>query len=172
LPLNEEARQGARQERKRKFRNATFLSMPRANRTNRLVDAITYARLCRARDYLAAHYDRRITLANVAQVACLSPFHFHRLYVQTFGETPVDFLTRLRVDEATRRLATGRDSATEICLEVGYESLGTFSWRFRNLVGCSPSEYRRNFRRSFAIPSAWYIQMIPACFMEFYGSSQ
>jgi AraC-like DNA-binding protein len=137
-----------------------------------LFDTVTYARLCRARDYLAANYTQRVTLADVARVACLSPFHFHRLYVQAFGETPVEFLTRLRVDEAKRRLAIGSDSATAICLEVGYESLGTFSWRFRNRVGCSPSQYRRYFRRSFAMPSAWYIQIIPTCFVEFYGVSQ
>jgi len=135
----------------------------------KLLDDVTYRRLCRAKDFLAASYRERVRLEDAARAACLSPWHFHRLYVLTFRETPHEFLTRLRIDEARRRLAISSDSATDICFDLGYESLGTFSWRFRNLVGCSPREYRRRARRIFTIPFAWYIAAIPSCFLEFFG---
>jgi AraC-like DNA-binding protein len=95
--------------------------------------------------------------------------HFHRLYALAFRETPHEFLTRLRIDEAKRRLAISLDSATDVCLDLGYESLGTFSSRFRNLVGCSPREYRRRTRRIFQVPSAWHAAAILFCFVEFFG---
>lgn len=135
----------------------------------RLLDNVTYRRLCRAKDFLAANYRERVRLQDAARTACLSPWHFHRLYSLAFRETPHEFLTRLRIDEAKRRLAISSDSATDICLDLGYESLGTFSSRFRNLVGCSPREYRRRTRRIFLVPSGWYLAVIPFCFVEFFG---
>jgi AraC-like DNA-binding protein len=134
-----------------------------------LLDDVTYRRLCRAKDFLAANYRQRVRLEDAARAACLSPWHFHRLYATAFRETPHDFLTRLRIDEAKRRLAIGSDSATDICLDLGYESLGSFSWRFRNLVGCSPREYRRRARHIFSIPFSWYLASIPCCFLKSFG---
>lgn len=135
----------------------------------KLLDDVTYRRLCRAKDFLAANYRERVRLEDAARAACLSPFHFHRLYAMAFRETPHDFLTRLRIDEAKRRLVVSSDSATDICLDLGYESLGTFSWRFRNLVGCSPREYRQRTRRIFAIPFGWYLAAVPCCFLKSFG---
>jgi AraC-like DNA-binding protein len=140
--------------------------------THKLLDDVTYRRLCRAKDFLAANYRDRVRLEDAARAACLSPWHFLRLYARAFHETPHKFLTRLRIDEAKRRLAIGSDSATDICLDLGYESLGTFSWRFRSLVGCSPREYRRHARRIFTIPFAWYAASIPCCFLKLFGISR
>jgi AraC-like DNA-binding protein len=135
----------------------------------RLLDDVTYRRLCRAKDFLAAHYREHVRLEDAARTAFLSPWHFHRLYALAFRETPHEFLTRLRIDEAKRRLAVSSDSATNICFDLGYESLGTFSWRFRNFVGCSPREYRRRMRRIFAVPFTWHVAAIPFCFVEFFA---
>ena len=129
----------------------------------------TYVRLCRARDFLAAHFTRPVMLSEAAAVACLSPFHFHRLFSKAFGETPHDFQSRLRIKEAQHRLILDNDPVTEICFALGYESLGTFSSRFRRVVGNSPMNYRRSIRSVFAVPALWRVQMIPYCFAEFYG---
>ena len=134
-----------------------------------MLDHETYVRLCRARDFLAAHYTRRLTLNQAASVACLSPYHFHRLFSKAFGETPHDFLTRRRIQDAQHRLILDNEPVTEICFSLGYESLGTFSSRFRRLTGNSPINYRRNVRKVFAVPALWRVQMIPYCFVEFYG---
>ena len=115
----------------------------------RLYDATTFARLCRARDYIAAGYRHRITLESAAGQACLSPFHFNRLFLRAFGETPHEFLTRLRIGEAKKLLLAENRSVTDICLDVGYESLGSFSQRFRSLTGLSPAAFRREARSTF-----------------------
>lgn len=133
-----------------------------------LVDDATFRRLCRARDFLAAGYSGRIPLDRAAREACLSPFHFQRLFARTFGETPHSFLTRLRMDQAKQLLAAGHLPVTEVCLEVGYTSMGTFSHRFAALTGQSPSEYRREARRWVAPVHGWRIVYLPTCFVNFW----
>jgi len=133
-----------------------------------LHDAVTFRRLCRARDYLAAHYNERLTLENGAQEAYLSPFHFSRLFTSAFGETPHEFVTRIRIEQAKRLLLSENRSVTDICLDVGYESLGSFSSRFRSLTGSSPATFRREARISLGgFTSHWQLYYIPACYQHF-----
>jgi len=130
-------------------------------------DAGTFARLCRARDYLAAHYARPVFLAEAAREACLSPFYFNRLFTQAFNETPHEFITRRRIEQAKKLLLAGNHSVTEICFEVGYESLGSFSTRFRSLTGFSPATFRGEARRAFGgFGVRWPLYYIPACFQR------
>ena len=124
----------------------------------------TFRRLCRGRDLLASEYQTRVLLEQAAREACLSEFHFHRLFRATFGETPHDFLTRLRMDRARQMLASER-TVTEACFEVGYGSLGTFSSKFRNQFGRSPVEFQREVRRIFGYTVPWRILMVPGCFL-------
>jgi AraC-like DNA-binding protein len=138
--------------------------MPLNRKWVRLVHDETFRRLCRARDLLASRYHLPVRLDDAAREACLSTFHFHRLYAATFGETPHEFLTRLRVDRARRLLLSGELSVTEVCLEVGYSSLGSFSYKFRSLVGRSPTEYQREARRTFGFSSPWHILFVPDCY--------
>jgi AraC-like DNA-binding protein len=134
----------------------------------RLYDPVTFQRLCRARDYLAARYNGRLTLETGAQEACLSPFHFSRLFTNAFGETPHEFVTRVRIDEAKRLLLSENRSVTDICFDVGYESLGSFSSRFRSLTGLSPAAFRREARISFGgFAAHWPLYYIPACYQHF-----
>ena len=125
----------------------------------------TFRRLCRGRDLLAAEYHSRVLLRQAAREACLSEFYFHRLFRAAFGETPHDFLTRLRMDRARRMLASER-GVTEVCFEVGYESLGTFSSKFRAQFGQSPAQFQREIRCIFGYSAPWRILMIPACFLQ------
>lgn len=133
------------------------------------LDDELFRRLCRSRDYLAAHFDARVRLADMAREAYLSPFHYHRLFQQTFGETPHEFLTRLRLDHARRLLVRERLPVTEVCLAVGYESLGSFSAMFRARAGRSPSEFQRASRRMFAVPRVAPYGFVPNCFLQFHG---
>lgn len=125
----------------------------------------TFRRLCRGRDLLAAEYQSRVLLEQAAREACLSEFHFHRLFRATFGETPHDFLTRLRLDRAKQMLASER-TVTEVCFEVGYESLGSFSAKFRAEIGRSPVEFQRELRRIFGYHAPWRVLMLPGCFVQ------
>ncbi len=128
-----------------------------------------FRRLCRSRDYLAARMDEPMRLTDAAREACLSPFHYHRLFAKTFGETPHEFVTKLRIDRAKRLLARDRMPVTDVCFAVGYESLGSFSTRFRTLVGYSPSVYQREIRRIFPVPALAVHRFIPNCYLVNYG---
>ncbi len=135
-----------------------------------LVDDEIFARLYRSREFLAGSLEQRVRLIDAAGEACLSPFHYHRMFVRAFGETPHDFLTRVRIDRAKQMLARDEHPITEICFAVGYESLGTFSSRFRAMTGRSPSEYRQGLRRIFPVPDLRPYRFIPACYLLSFGS--
>ncbi len=142
---------------------ATPLPAPRSPRSQGLLDHATFARLCRARDFLADAFADAPRLEAAAAQAFLSPFHFHRLFVRAFGETPLAFVTRRRMLRAKELLAAGA-GVTEACFAVGYGSVGTFSTRFHELVGCPPSAYRRQARLLVRVPGLWLPRPIPACF--------
>lgn len=141
-----------------------------SQRLGPLVEQDTFARLQRSREFLAGSFDQRLNLAAAAREACLSPFHYHRMFVRAYGETPHDFLTRRRIDRAKEMLARDECPVTEVCFSVGFESLGSFSSRFRSLVGRSPSEFRRSIRRVFPAPHVAPYRFVPACYLLSFGS--
>jgi len=107
-----------------------------------------YRRLHIGRDYLRARLDSPVTLGEAANAAALSPYHFLRSFKMAFGRTPHAYLTGLRMQKARRLLAQTELPVTEICFSVGYRSLGSFSARFKELSGQSPSEFRQSaFRK-------------------------
>jgi AraC-like DNA-binding protein len=122
-------------------------------------------RLEEARDWLAAHFDEPVSLQQAARVACCSPYHFHRQFVALFGETPQDFVSRLRLAEAKKLLVTTSMPVGEVCLNVGYQSLGTFSTQFRKNEGTSPKQYRYIARRFYSTPDRSHSRFIPYCFL-------
>jgi AraC-like DNA-binding protein len=135
-----------------------------------LVEDVTFERLCRSRDFLAASLDLPVRLTHAAGAACLSPFHYHRMFTRAFGETPHGFVQRLRIDRAKELLARDHLPVTGVCLAVGYESLGSFSTLFRSVVGYSPSEYRRSMRRIFPVPEHAVSRFVPSCYLVNYGA--
>lgn len=102
----------------------------------------TNRRLLRARDAMDRSWAEPLDVARLAAVALMSPAHFSRSFVSTFGETPHRYLQRRRIERAMVLLRSGDTSVTDICMAVGFASLGTFSRTFRDVVGCSPSGYR------------------------------
>jgi len=84
-----------------------------------------------------------LTLDDMADMACLSPYYFCRIFHQIIGIPPGEFLALLRLDAAKRLLLTTSLSVTDICFEVGYSGLGSFTTRFTQLVGVSPGQLRR-----------------------------
>src|ERR1700733_16270756 len=136
-----------------------------------LPDISRYSRLCRSRDYLAAQFNERTLLAEAAAHAGLSSFYFHRLFADAFHETPHQFVTRLRIVHAKKLLLAGNHSVTDVCLEAGYESLGSFSTRFHSLTGLSPAEFRRESRRVFGASGRhWPLYYMPARFHLFFAA--
>lgn len=98
--------------------------------------------LLRARDAMDRSFAEVLDVPSLAAIAHVSPAHFSRSFKQTFGETPHRYLQRRRVERAMFLLRTTDEPVTEICVSVGFTSLGTFSRTFSEIVGSSPTEYR------------------------------
>jgi AraC-like DNA-binding protein len=105
-----------------------------------------YRRLHLARDYAAASYAQPVSLDELARIACLSPNHFLRSFKGLFHQTPYQFLIDCRLERASWLLVKTSLPVTEICLSVGFQSLGSFSSLFRRSFGLAPQQYRREFR--------------------------
>src|SRR6266478_2002243 len=101
-----------------------------------------YRRLHRGRDFLSSCHAQPVNVALAAKAAHLSPYHFHRMFKLAFHQTPIQFLQECRLAAARRLLVATDEPVTSICLAVGFESLGSFSWLFRKRFGLSPRQFR------------------------------
>jgi AraC-like DNA-binding protein len=103
-------------------------------------------RLLRARDAIDRDYAQPLDVPTLACIAHVSPSHFSRSFKATFGETPHRYLQRRRIERAMALLRDTATPVTDAALLIGFSSLGTFSRTFHDIVGVSPSEYRRRTR--------------------------
>lgn len=126
----------------------------------------TQKSLAEAREFMRHAYAGSVSLPDVSARANLSPYHFLRLHKGVYGETPHEFLTRLRIERAKALLAGGGHNVTEACFEVGFSSLGSFSALFSDRVGVSPSEYRRHVRSGIVVPRKIRPLFVPSCFFS------
>ena len=99
-------------------------------------------RMLRARDAMDRQFADPLDITALARIAHVSEAHFIRTFRATFGETPHRYLQRRRVERAMALLCSTDRPITDICMSVGFSSLGTFSRTFRDIVGESPKEYR------------------------------
>ncbi len=99
-------------------------------------------RLLRARDLIDRRSTESLDVDALAAVALMARSHFIREFKAAFGETPHRYLQRRRIERAMTLLRTTDTPVTDVCMEVGFSSLGTFSRTFRDVVGVSPSEFR------------------------------
>jgi AraC-like DNA-binding protein len=114
-------------------------------------------RMLRARDAMDRDYAEPLDIPTLARIAYVSEAHFIRTFRATFGETPHRYLQRRRVERAMFLLRETDRSVTDICFDVGFSSLGTFSRTFQEIVGESPTAYRE---------AAADLRAVPACFMR------
>jgi AraC-like DNA-binding protein len=127
----------------------------------------TFARVLRARDAIHARYPQSLCLDDLAREAALSRFHFLRLFRAAFGETPHQYLTRVRI-EAAKRLLLADAPVTEVCFEVGFQSLGSFSALFARRVGAPPSAFRRRIHHfAFGAQQLYIPHCYVAAFSQF-----
>jgi AraC-like DNA-binding protein len=124
-------------------------------------DADLHERLCRARRYIDECYDLPLDLREISKQACLSRYHFLRLFRDTFATTPHQYLIQRRIEKAKELLCSEEFSVTDVCFEVGFQSLGSFSTLFRRCVGDAPNNYRERQRAS--------LRKVPGCFILMYG---
>lgn len=131
----------------------------------------TNRRMLRARDAMDRGYARPLDIAALARIAHVSEAHFIRTFRATFGETPHRYLQRRRVERAMALLRETELSVTDVCFDVGFASLGTFSRTFAQIVGVSPSAFRHGvaagaaptcFTKRWTRPSSFGEARMPA----------
>ncbi|MDQ3735101.1 MAG: AraC family transcriptional regulator [Actinomycetota bacterium] len=120
--------------------------------------------LRRARDLADRHYAEPLDLDALAASAGVSKYHFLRCFSATYGKTPALYLAERRIERAQDLLRATNLTVTEVCHLVGYSSLGSFSTRFAQLVGTSPSAYQAKFAEHGA-------PRIPGCYVFMHGLS-
>ena len=136
----------------------------RATRDLEFSDPDVYKRLCRAREFIDLCYDLPLNLDQISSQACFSRFHFLRLFRQAFNKTPHQYLVERRIEKAKELLGSRDLRVTDVCLEVGFQSLGSFSSLFHKSVGHAPITYREKSRKSEAAK-----RQVPGCFIVMYG---
>jgi AraC-like DNA-binding protein len=115
-----------------------------------------------ARDAMDREWAEPLDVAAVAARAGYSPYHFVRLFNDVYGETPGRYLARRRIERAQDLLRTANLTVTEICMLVGFTSLGTFCTRFKRQTGMTPTEFRRRARAAGS-------SAVPGCFVLFWA---
>ena len=108
-------------------------------------------------------HDRPLSIAEVAREAAMSPFHFIRRFESVFGTTPHQFRIQSRLERAKHLLALSDYSVTDVCMAVGFSSLGSFSALFARRFGTPPSAYRRQVRSLIAVPGELPRELAPGC---------
>lgn len=126
----------------------------------------TRTRLERARRFIDDNYFQPLDLDQVAREACFSRFHFVRLFRIMFGITPHQYLMRRRVEKAKEMLIMQKYNVTEVCFEVGFESLGSFSTLFKRISGVPPIAYRAGLFRPVPKSLIWPKALVPYCLIS------
>src|SRR5687768_8973226 len=122
-----------------------------------------FASLCIAREHLRDCDETAMPVVEIARRAGLSPFRFIRLFRAVFGTTPHQYRIDARLDRARELLITTDRAVTEVCLDVGFSSLGSFSSLFTRRIGAAPSAYRRRSRPMVVVPGQLPVALAPGC---------
>ena len=134
--------------------------------TGTLQDLETLQRLGRAREFIDHCYDHPLNLDQISEKACFSRYHFLRLFRQAFNKTPHQYLIERRIEKAKELLSSDELRVTDVCFEVGFQSLGSFSSLFHKWVGHAPITYREKARAKELAK-----RKVPGCFLVMYKLS-
>jgi len=126
-----------------------------ANRRRAPDDILVHLR--HAKDHVDREYTEPIDLETLAAIATMSKFHFQRLFTATYGVSPAAYLSQRRIERAQDLLRATNLTVTEVCHAVGFTSLGSFSSRFKEIVGETPSQFQARYAASGAphVPGCW-----------------
>ncbi len=126
-----------------------------------------YQRVVAAKLFIDDNFTDPIDLKEISSRAFLSRFHFHRLFTRIYRRTPHQYLTRKRIDKAKDLLAENKP-VTDVCNEVGFESIGSFSVLFKKEIGFAPQYYRNMAWLKKQQAKEQPKKFIPHCFIESY----
>jgi AraC-like DNA-binding protein len=121
-------------------------------------------RLCLARDWLRADEEPRLSVSETARRVGIAPHHFIRIFKAVFGETPHQYRSLAQIERAKHLLILTDQTVTEVCMAVGFSSLGSFSTLFTRRAGLSPSAFQQRYRPASGRLSELPAELIPGCF--------
>ena len=124
-----------------------------------------YKRIVQAKLFIDQHYAKKIDLNNISDEAHFSKFHFIRLFKKIYGKTPHNYLTHVRIEHAKLLLAK-RDAVLDVSVEVGFESVTSFTGLFKKLVGVTPSVFQQHQHKRREHMKASPLQYVPNCFLK------
>jgi AraC-like DNA-binding protein len=126
-----------------------------------------YLQIVNAKLFIDENYHESIDLEQISKKAFISKYHFHRLFHRIYQKTPHEYITRKRMDKAKELLAKNKP-VTDVCNEVGFESIGSFSILFKKEIGFAPQVYRNMAYKKKMEQLAQPKKAIPHCFIETY----
>jgi AraC-like DNA-binding protein len=124
-----------------------------------------YKRLYRAKEFIDDSFGKPIDLNQIAQQAYFSPYHFLRLFKRIYNKTPHQYIIEKRVEKAKELLSNDNLRIIDVCFEVGFQSVGSFSTLFNKCVGYPPTVYKMEYLRKLQIAVRFPEKLIPACFL-------
>lgn len=124
-----------------------------------------YKRIVHAKLFIDNNYTQTIDVNNISDEACFSKFHFTRLFKKTYGKTPHQYLTFVRIGKAKELLKDGK-GVSEVCSAVGFESLSSFSGLFKRIVGITPSVFMETYRQQDIEIKISPLKFIPGCYIS------
>lgn len=127
-----------------------------------------YQRIVAAKIFIDENYHAPIDLEQISQQAFLSRFHFHRLFRQVYKKTPLQYITEKRIDRAKNLLSENKP-VTQVCNEIGFESIGSFSLLFKKDTGFPPTFYRNMAWLKKQQEKNQPKKFIPHCFIDQYS---
>jgi AraC-like DNA-binding protein len=130
-----------------------------------------YRRLVQAKLFIDAHYNEQINLEMIADEACFSRFHFIRLFKDVFGKTPHQYLIALRLVNA-RSLFEQGGTVADVCYEVGFESITSFSGLFKKRFGITISQFIVQHQKHRQLVSERPLQFVPGCHARWFSAPQ
>ena len=130
-----------------------------------------YRQIVQAKIFMDEHYADELDLDHISEQAYFSKFHFLRLFKQIYGQTPHQYLAKLRLEKARLLLAKG-SSVSEVCLMVGFLSNGSFTTLFKRTYGITPSSYQEQQIKLREELRTKPLKFIPNCFADAHGWSE
>lgn len=135
-------------------------------------DPEIYKRIIKAKELIDECCTEHLDIERLAREAYFSPYHFLRTFKKIYNKTPHKYLTERRIDKAKELLRSENLSVTDVCYDVGFESIGSFSTLFNKYVGSSPAKYRMEQSRRIYLAVNFPEKLIPFCFISFYAGSK
>jgi len=128
-----------------------------------------YQKIVAAKIYIDENFQQPIDLHRLSREACLSRYHFHRLFTRIYRRTPHRYLTQKRIEQARLWLAGEDHTIMEICNHIGFESMGSFSTLFKKEIGYAPRDYRQLAHTKKQQTQQQPRSCIPHCFIDRHG---